>query len=705
LATSDEAEAERLIGQLNVLLSSEEYWEPSARALAADRFDPRVVDIFFDGMRPTPVDGEALREEVIPLPTVEQGYRRILLVGTTGAGKTTLARQLLGTDPVTERFPSTSTAKTTIADTELIFAEGPFRVVVTFASGDEVKDHLTECLSEAALAAFRSATDAEILRRVLDHVNQRFRFSYVLGRGPVERLQDDEEDETSEGFGFEVLMSDSIDLEETNRVLEMAVIGLRDLVEEHSNAAREDVIDPNDERVLEEVIEENLDSELRHDENFHAIADSLMEEVVKRFTLLESGSVRKNRQGWPLSWSWECDDRNEFIRTVMRFSSNYAPLFGQLLTPLVSGIRVAGPFHPSWNDSKPPKLVLLDGEGLGHTASSAAGLSTNLAQRVETSDAVALVDSAVQPMLAAPIAAMKSIATSGSASKLIFCFTHFDEVRGDNLPGLTARQDHVLASAENVLKAIGEDLGPFAERILRKRLKDATFFFGGIQSPLDTSKAAGRRTRNELARFLVAVDEMIAAEPVEVRPVYDRVNLTLAVTEAARQFHETWRGILGLEPNPAAPKEHWARIKALSRRLAEGWSDEYDRLKPVAHLRQELQNQIYRMLQQPLAWDGGEPDEDDKQLAIDEFSKAITHRLFAFTSARIRHERLVAWQSAYALSGRGSTYVRAKVIAFEVYEQGVPIPSVIPSPDRNSFLHGVLDLFDEVAKELKIRLE
>ncbi len=41
----------------------------------------------------------------------------MLLLGTTGAGKTTLVRQFLGTDPATERFPSTSTAKTTVADT------------------------------------------------------------------------------------------------------------------------------------------------------------------------------------------------------------------------------------------------------------------------------------------------------------------------------------------------------------------------------------------------------------------------------------------------------------------------------------------------------------------------------------------------------------------------------------------------------------
>ncbi|NED06058.1 hypothetical protein G3I55_30925, partial [Streptomyces sp. SID6648] len=76
------------------------------------------------------------------------------------------------------------------------------------------------------------------------------------------------------------------------------------------------------------------------------------------------------------------------------------------------------------------------------------------------------------------------------------------------------------------------------------------------------------------------------------KPVFDRMNLSLAVTEAARNFHRRWRGLLGLEYNAAAPKEHWTRVKALTRRLGEGWRDEYDSLRPVADLRTELQVQI-----------------------------------------------------------------------------------------------------------------
>jgi hypothetical protein len=40
----------------------------------------------------------------------------------------------------------------------------------------------------------------------------------------------------------------------------------------------------------------------------------------------------------------------------------------------------------------------------------------------------------------------------GAWRELYFLFTYFDQVAGDNLPTFSVREEHVLASAENVLK-------------------------------------------------------------------------------------------------------------------------------------------------------------------------------------------------------------------------------------------------------------
>ena len=49
------------------------------------------------------------------------------------------------------------------------------------------------------LSAAKGANDVEVLRRLLNHVNQRFRFSYVLGNVPIAAVRDsDFEDEEEE---------------------------------------------------------------------------------------------------------------------------------------------------------------------------------------------------------------------------------------------------------------------------------------------------------------------------------------------------------------------------------------------------------------------------------------------------------------------------------------------------------------------------
>lgn len=708
LRTRDREEADRLCAELNELLADERYWNAAARAEAETRYDSRVVDIFYDKLVAEPTDFAAIRDEAIPLPTVDDDYRRVLFLGTTGAGKTTLVRQFIGTNPVSERFPSTSTAKTTVHDTELVMADGPYRAIVTFTPADEVREYLSECISAAVLAAYRGAKDEEILRRLLSHVNQRFRFNYILGNGPDGGVSefDEDDDEEAEQELPAVLGDDGrqSDLSATNDLLAHAVEEIRAIAHEHGDALRAELRkDENDERVIDEIFEEELDNLLREDERFHTVADALMDEIENRFDLLTVGIVRRTKQSWPLSWSWDTDDRQAFLRAIARFSSNYAPLFGQLLTPLVNGVRVAGPFAPAWANGNQPKLVLLDGEGLGHIPKSASAISTSVTRRIEQADAVLLVDNAMQPMQAASVAAMRELVSTGNASKLLLAFTHFDEVKGDNLPTATAKAQHVLASAENVLAAIGEELGPFAERALRQRIEKGRFFLAGIHEELETQKKASKRTISQLEALLDAIDHIVERPaPVPVRPVYDRMNLVLAIKSAAESFHDAWWPRLGRAYKPGIPKEHWTRVKALSRRLGEpGWPDEYDTLRPVADLKKELQDRIYVFIQNPVDWNpaGLQPTDEEKQQVFDLLAESISHRILDLATRRMRVERLAEWQDAYNQRGTGSTFVRAEIITDHIYERAAPVPDVTPSPDRNQFLRDVANLVQQAAEE------
>ena len=542
----------------------------------------------------------------------------------------------------------------------------------------------------------------------------------MLGNGPkpeksVADFDDEDEDENGASPKDAEFFSDeelgAVDLSATDELLASSVRRLRELAErlrgrlhaELDQSAEEE----DDKRAVDELLEEELDAMLRDDETFHEIADALMDEIEKRFALLPPGTVTRNRQGWPLTWKGErpVGERKEFIRSVSRFSSNYAPWYGRLLTPLVNGVRVVGPFSPKWKDGGLPEFVLFDGEGLGHTPKSSSSVSTGVSRLIEAVDAVVLVDNATQPMQAAALAAMRELVATGNGRKLILAFTHFDEVKGDNLPSTNEKAQHVLASAENVLAAFGEDLGPYAERILRKRLGAARFFLENLQEPLSEGTGAGRRTIRQLLKLLAAIDQVVEKpQPTEARPVYDRMNLVLAVRSAAGAFQETWRPRLGLESKPGFAKEHWTRVKALNRRLAAMGKDEYDTLRPVADLRQELRDRIYVFIQSPLQWEGPEPTEEERQTKYDALADNLSGRLLALSTRRVWRERIKDWERAYQESGRGSTFVRARIIGNDIYEPAAPVPDVMPAPDRNLFLREVLGEVEGAAEEIGARV-
>ncbi|MGH3977360.1 MAG: hypothetical protein ACRDS9_29220, partial [Pseudonocardiaceae bacterium] len=241
LGTANESEASSLVEELNELLRTPALWESTARVGAATRFDNRVIEIFYEGLEAAQVDFAALREELVPLPDVADGDRKVLLLGTTGAGKTTVVRQILGTDPDTERFPSTSTAKTTVSDTELITTtDQTYRAAVTFAPRDEVIDYLTENVSEAALAAFNGKGDGEVARRLLDHVNQRFRFSYVLGRPMAADSDDTVSEDSDEVDDIDPDDYGHVDLGVTAQIVKDALRSVRAVVERHAHEIREE---------------------------------------------------------------------------------------------------------------------------------------------------------------------------------------------------------------------------------------------------------------------------------------------------------------------------------------------------------------------------------------------------------------------------------------------------------------------------------
>ncbi|MEW6236184.1 MAG: hypothetical protein AB1656_12430 [Candidatus Omnitrophota bacterium] len=120
-------------------------------------------------------------------------------------------------------------------------------------------------------------------------------------------------------------------------------------------------------------------------------------------------------------------------------------------------------------------------------ADNTSSLSTTITSKFDIADAIVLVDNAAQPMQAGPCAVLHSLAISGHESKLIIAFTHFDEVKGDNLRGNTAKKDHIIGSFDQVVNDISKNVSREAVIPLRHLIPERLVFLANIQKRLPDS--------------------------------------------------------------------------------------------------------------------------------------------------------------------------------------------------------------------------
>lgn len=697
LGTEDEKEAQHLVDQLNALLADQSYHNAAARDRATQAFDKRIVEAFYADLGAQQKDAWVIRDRHLPLPTLTEGYTKIQLLGATAVGKTTLVRQLMGTDPEAERFPSTSPARTTICDFEAILAGGPFRAVVSFISRELTVQHVEDNLQAAIQAVIEGRPEDEIRRRFLTHAEQRFRLQYILGRIIDNQDNDILEDEDDQNEPEEAQFAEVSDAEladYSDRLLawlqRIRALGFKLLTEAESENrltfAKENGAEK--EFLLEWVEESAPDSA-----EFRNLVDEIVHAIESRFDLLTAGSLERDQSDWPSIWTWQSDDRGEFISAVNRFSSNWAPNFGKLLTPLVDGIRVSGPFAPHWISGAAPKLVLMDGQGLGHTLDSASSVSTRITKRYDTADLILLVDTAAQPMQAAPFEVIKSLVSSGQEGKLAICFTHFDDVKGDNLTNAAAKRAHVLSSLENAISEVGKILGRHAEAAVRHGLNERVFFVSNIQKELSPKAQA---TRADLSKLVQACIIETALPPeTQLSPVYDVTNLVLVLQKALLDFHEAWNARLGFPSSADLRREPWQRLKALSKRLGILGEDEYDSLRPVADLNKFLREGIFDFIANPVSWNPSGPHVEELKIAkLSEITRQLADRLQTLSAERIFLERSLDWNAAYSLRGIGSTSTRANQIR-GIYDAGAPVPAARADAKTTEFMDKLKSMIRE----------
>lgn len=710
LATPDEARAQALVDEMNILLGDSAWHSIAKRADAERRFDPVIVRAFYDDIENPASNTWAVRNEVLPLPTAEDGYAKALMVGTTGAGKTSLLRHLMGSHPERDRFPSTSASRTTICDIEVITAApAPYRAVVTFFNEWTVHTNVHECVADACAALWDDLPDEKLAERLLTHRDLRFRLGYIVGswgQTPFAAAKPDADwdyDPESSGEAESPDESDgalpsAADIAHMQDVLTSWFARIRKLSAEAKESVQADLgvefsrLSGPDKEAAQDIFEEHVQTL----PDFDDLVNDIMDEIRLRFDDVAAG-LRTHPSGWPLAWEYTNEDRETFVRAVRRFSSNYAPAFGTLLTPLVDGIRVSGPFSPAFAERR-PRLVLIDGEGLGHVGDPAAGVASRIARRFGDVDVILLVDSAKAPMLEAPASVLRAVAASGHQKKLALAFTHFDLVRGQaNLPTFAAQRAHVLSSVHQKLASLREIVGVPAVRAIERVLDERCFMLGFLDRPLSEKNRGPVAEMTRLVDFCEAA--IVPAEAPQAGPVYDTAGLVLAIQAATSDFHTRWESILGFRRSGNVRTAHWAEIKALNRRVVLDIDNgEYKDLKPVADFVARLSESITKFLDRPIRWKPATPSDAEADEALSRVQREVFARLHGFVDEKLLRIPRQQWMEAFEYRGPGSTFRRAKVIE-TIYDASAPVPGPALDPRSEQFLREIRLLIHDAIRE------
>ena len=146
-----------------------------------------------------------------------------------------------------------------------------------------------------------------------------------------------------------------------------------------------------------------------------------------------------------------------------------------------------------------------------------------------------------------------------------------------------------------------------------------------------------------------------------------------------------------------AKKQHWTRIKALCRRIANLGKNEYDILRPVADLIKELQESVSHWLNEPTGWTRAPADDDEGRAAIDQIRQEVLGGIRALAERRLIQSHPGDWQVAYGFRGAGSSFQRADRMA-HIYEAAAPSISSVMGPPTQAFL-------DEVVEVVRIAVE
>lgn len=240
--------------------------------------------------------------------------KKVYLLGSTGAGKTSFVRHIIGTTKYA--FPTTTQTRTTIAPTEYVIKKDlKFKTTIILKDENDITSSILELIYDAIQKALENKkiekeSIEDIIIKLEESSDERFRLKYMVSKETIKNKAE-----------FII-----------NKIL-----------------PKIDSLDTNN---------ESLFTDIRNEINF--ILNDFIEEIKSNFyKVIDNKYTLFSDLPYYIE---NIEDKEQFINKNKDLLKND---FGSI-SLLVEYIRIEGNLLSEWLDNE-FELVLIDGEGIGHS--------------------------------------------------------------------------------------------------------------------------------------------------------------------------------------------------------------------------------------------------------------------------------------------------------------------------------------------------
>jgi hypothetical protein len=413
----------------------------------------------------------------------------VYLLGDTGAGKTCVVRQMLGTTD--QHFPSARRVRTTVAPTEFIITNEPeLKAAFVFKSEEEVSRNVIEILEEALKTAASSTGNADeevdLTDSLGDSSDQRFRLRCFLNEQARERL--------------------------SKRIARDIAPRIREWVESEF-PAKEDRS-----TAIELAVEDGpFRSEVKH------LHDEILAHIGDR---IKSVCQQQSSSLIPETFFFSAKTRTDFVQRLKDFLG----VEEGAISPVLEKARIRGSLKSPLIPER-TEMVVIDGEGIGHDVREARVLSARHFDYFGISDAIILVENSEKPFTGGGKSALGSIAKTGYLSKFYLAFARLDLVESD-----PEDREHQKREADkglrNALHALKDEGIHIDKRDLDVR------YFSNMDKPQPDDATCG-----EFSELIETIREKHGEIKARfVAPIYDYELLAGFLVGATASLRTAWAG-------------------------------------------------------------------------------------------------------------------------------------------------------------------